>query len=55
MLEVLDFLERLAPFSEPKLLVRDERPYLHTLAKVEVKDEPKTLDAFELLKQSLEE
>jgi len=55
LLEVLDFLERLAPFSEPKLLVRDERPYLHTLAKVEVKDEPKTLDAFELLKQSLEE
>ena len=55
MLEVLDFLERLAPFSEPKLLVRDERPYLHTLAKVEVKDEPKTLDAFELLKRSLEE
>jgi len=55
LLEVLDFLERLAPFSEPKLLVRDEHPYLHTLAKVEVKHEPKTLDAFELLKRSLEE
>lgn len=26
MLEVLDFLERLAPFSEPDLIVRDEEP-----------------------------
>ena len=26
MLEVIDFLERLAPLSEPKLLARDERP-----------------------------
>jgi len=28
MLEVLDFLERLAPFSQPSLLLRDERPLL---------------------------
>jgi nitrous oxidase accessory protein len=28
MLEVLDFLERLAPFSEPDLLLRDSRPAL---------------------------
>ncbi len=28
MLEVLDFLERLAPFSEPRMLVRDETPYI---------------------------
>ena len=26
LLEVLDFLERLAPFSAPDLMVRDERP-----------------------------
>ncbi len=32
LLEVLDFLERLAPFSEPRLLVRDEKPYLRLLA-----------------------
>ena len=28
MLETLDFLERLAPFSEPDLLVRDEEPVI---------------------------
>ena len=28
MLEVLDFLERLAPFSEPRMLVRDHTPQL---------------------------
>jgi nitrous oxidase accessory protein len=28
LLEVLDFLDRLAPFSEPVLLVQDERPQL---------------------------
>ena len=32
LLEVLDFLERLAPFSEPRLLVRDDKPYLRLLA-----------------------
>jgi nitrous oxidase accessory protein len=32
MLEVLDFLERLAPFSPPQLLARDERPRVVTLA-----------------------
>ncbi|HID44633.1 MAG TPA: nitrous oxide reductase family maturation protein NosD [Chromatiaceae bacterium] len=32
LLEVLDFLERLAPFSEPRLLVRDSKPYLNLLA-----------------------
>ena len=26
VLEVMDFLERLAPFTEPRILVRDERP-----------------------------
>jgi nitrous oxidase accessory protein len=28
MLEVLDFLERLAPFTSPDLLLRDERPLM---------------------------
>lgn len=28
MLEVLDFLERLAPFSDPDLMVRDEKPIM---------------------------
>ena len=28
VLEVLDFLERLAPFSEPELMLRDERPLM---------------------------
>lgn len=32
LLEVLDFLDRLAPFSEPILLVQDERPQLDHLA-----------------------
>ncbi|HIE54463.1 MAG TPA: nitrous oxide reductase family maturation protein NosD, partial [Chromatiaceae bacterium] len=55
LLEVLDFLERLAPFSEPRMLVRDEKPYLHALAKVEREEEKGEMDAFELLKQSLED
>ena len=28
MLELIDFLERLAPFSEPDLLVRDNKPLI---------------------------
>ena len=28
MLEVLDFLERLAPFSPPQLVLRDDQPQL---------------------------
>ena len=28
MLEVLDFLEQLAPFTEPDLMLRDPRPIL---------------------------
>lgn len=54
MLEVLDFLERLAPFSDPDLLIRDAKPYLHTLAKVEIEQQEKEMDAFEMLKKSLE-
>lgn len=29
MLEVLDFLERLAPFTTPDLLLQDERPLMN--------------------------
>ncbi len=54
MLEVLDFLEKLAPFSKPTLLVRDEKPYMHTLAKVETQTKKEEMDAYELLKKSLE-
>ncbi len=32
VLEVLDFLERLAPFSQPKMILRDERPRLRRTA-----------------------
>jgi nitrous oxidase accessory protein len=28
MLEVLDFLDRLAPFNKPELMLRDERPFI---------------------------
>ncbi|HGG59913.1 MAG TPA: nitrous oxide reductase family maturation protein NosD, partial [Gammaproteobacteria bacterium] len=34
MLETLDFLERLAPFSEPELLVRDNRPVIAKLDQI---------------------
>ncbi len=39
VLEALDFLERLAPFSEPTLLVRDPAPKLH-VADVGAADKP---------------
>ena len=35
LLEVLDFLERLAPFSEPRLLVHDDKPYMDVLVQNE--------------------
>jgi len=38
MLEVLDFLERLAPFSSPDLMVRDERPLWGSDVKVAMAD-----------------
>lgn len=34
MLETLDFLERLAPFSKPNLLVRDKQPLMNKFVKV---------------------
>lgn len=57
MLEVLDFLERLAPFSEPDMLVRDDVPYKHQLAKVAAEKEQaeeEEPDALSLLRHSLE-
>ena len=56
LLEVLDFLERLAPFSEPDLLVRDDVPYKHQIAKVAAKKEQtgeREPDALSLLRESL--
>jgi nitrous oxidase accessory protein len=38
MLEVIDFLERLAPLSAPSLLVRDERPLWGAEVKIAVAD-----------------
>ncbi|RTZ72332.1 MAG: nitrous oxide reductase family maturation protein NosD [Gammaproteobacteria bacterium] len=54
LLEVIDFLAKLAPFSEPTLLVKDPRPYMHTLAKIEIEEKAQEPDAYDLLKQSLE-
>lgn len=42
VLEVLDFLERLAPFSEPDLLVRDKQVVINKFVKVS----NKTIDSF---------
>ena len=41
VLEVLDFLERLAPFSEPKVLVEDKSPQLLEHSKRSVPEKPK--------------
>ena len=52
VLEVMDFLERLAPFTEPRILVRDERPSKQrALAQVEEKTEIK--DSLDILRESL--
>jgi len=54
MLEVLDFLERLAPFSQPDLLVRDHEPLLQTPGKLEVQKESKPAkSSLDLLRESL--
>lgn len=53
MLEVLDFLERLAPFSEPRLLVRDKTPSQHQIIRVVVKQEESQKDSLQLLRESL--
>ena len=53
MLEVLDFLERLAPFSEPDLLVRDKAPSKHEIFSIEVKSGVTKKNSLELLRESL--
>ena len=52
VLEVMDFLERLAPFTEPRLLVRDDSPSKHrAVALLEEKVEVK--DSLDILRESL--
>lgn len=54
MLEVLDFLERLAPFSEPDLVVRDDEPMLTEPGKRIVKQETgNKKNSLDLLRESL--
>jgi len=58
MLEALDFLERLAPFSDPNLLVRDESPSRHPVVTVaeaaeEVIEQVEEKDSLQLLRESL--
>ena len=53
MLEVLDFLERLAPFSEPQLLVRDKAPSQHEIIKIVELQKETHKDSLQLLKESL--
>ena len=54
MLEVLDFLERLAPFSEPDLLVRDQKPSMTPPGKLELlKGGEAAKSSLDLLRESL--
>jgi nitrous oxidase accessory protein len=64
MLEMLDFLERLAPFSDPSLLLRDDRPMMtadagmaqarhHVPASTSPATGGKGFDALEALRKSL--
>ena len=39
VLETLDFLERLAPFTDPDLLVRDKKPVMNKFIKTNIKTE----------------
>jgi len=56
MLEVLDFLERLAPFSQPDLLVRDHEPLLQAPGKLDVPPESKPAkSSLELLRESMDQ
>jgi nitrous oxidase accessory protein len=54
-LSALDFVERLAPFSEPTLLVREDRPFAgpvdHAAARTETAPGTKPKTALELLTQ----
>ncbi len=52
MLEVLDFLERLAPFSVPDMLVRDEQPSMDIVVRVAATKAVEK-DSLQLLRESL--
>ena len=52
MLEVLDFLERLAPFSTPDLVVSDSKPVTGEIV-VAAREKPEAVDSLQLLRQSL--
>lgn len=50
LLEALDFLERLAPFSKPTLMIRDKTPRMVMMqAMPAAQAKPKTKDALEML------
>ena len=52
LLEVMDFLERLAPFTEPHVLVRDDQP-VKQRALEKLEDKTKIKDSLDILRQSL--
>jgi nitrous oxidase accessory protein len=52
VLEVMDFLERLAPFTEPTILVRDEQPSKER-ALVQVEEKAEVKDSLDILRESL--
>jgi len=52
VLEVMDFLERLAPFTEPSLLVSDERPSKERKV-VMVEEKTEVKDSLDILRESL--
>jgi nitrous oxidase accessory protein len=54
ILEVLDFLQKLAPFSPPVMLVRDPEPRMQPPGKVSVAKKAEEKDAYDLLRESLE-
>ncbi len=49
ILETLDFLERLAPFSKPDMLVRDKKPMKEKFQQQRKKPVEKKMDALQLL------
>ncbi len=54
MLEILDFLERLAPFTEPNLVLRDDTPRMRKEEGEDPAPEPESPTSLELLLESLE-
>lgn len=52
VLEVMDFLERLAPFTDPHILVRDERPSKQRTVAL-LKEEQEVKDSLDILRESL--